>query len=121
MTREQTYVKQLKALEIYDEAFDPEIKTLARLERELTRAQKEWSASAKKGEKPSFTSELYPIIQKLRAEILQHREALGLTPKSLRRLKGANFETFRVGEQVEQEAPPPETTVLDLIRQKYAV
>ena len=121
MTKEQKYIEQLKALEIYDPAFDPEISTLAQLERELTRAKKEWSASADPGEKPSFTSDLYPIVQKLRAEILQHREALGLTPKSLRRLKGAYYEAFRVGEQVLEEEKPQETTVLDFIRAKYAV
>ena len=49
MSREDTYIKQLQALEIYDPAFDPAIKNLARLERELTRAQKEWSRTAEDG------------------------------------------------------------------------
>lgn len=88
MTKEQVYRKQLQELGIYEEAFEPEIRMLARLERELTRAQKEWSTTAEDGKAPSFTADIYPTIQKLRAEILQHREALGLTPKALRKLRG---------------------------------
>ena len=93
MTKEEKYRQQMIALGIYEEIFEPEIKTLGRLERELTRAQKEWSATADpKGSAPSFTEEIYPIIQKLRGEILQHRDALGLTPKALRKLRGASAE-----------------------------
>jgi hypothetical protein len=77
----------MEALGIYDQIFDPEIKTLARLERELTRAQKAWSATAQPaGSAPSFLDPHYAVLQKLRSEILQHREALGLTPKSLAKL-----------------------------------
>lgn len=89
-SREQKYVEQLTALGIYDEAFDPEIKTLATLEREWTAAKKEWSATAPDGGKPSFADPIYSVIQNLRREILTHREALGLTPKSLRRLRGSS-------------------------------
>lgn len=119
MTREEKYIEQLKAIEIYDPVFDPEIKTLSQLERELIRAQRAWSASVPKGEKPSFTDPHYAVIQKLRAEILTHREALGLTPKALRRLKGAYYETVRTGELA--KTPAQEATVLDFIREKYAV
>ena len=89
MTKEQKYRAQMQALGIYEEIFEPELQTLCRLERELTRAQKAWSATAAEGEAPSFLDDHFPIIQKLRAEILQHREAMGLTPKSLRKLTGA--------------------------------
>lgn len=89
MTREQQYKKQMQELGIYEEVFDPEIKTLARIERELTRAMKAWSDTAPPGGKPSFLDDHYPVIQKLRAEALQHRESLGLTPKALRKLTGA--------------------------------
>ena len=88
MTREQIYKEQMQALGIYDPAFDPEIKTLAQLERRMTRAQKEWSSTAPPGGKPSFLDPHYPIIVQLEDKILTHREALGLTPKSLRRLVG---------------------------------
>lgn len=89
MTREEVYAGQLRALGIYEEAFEPEIKTLAQLERELTRAKKAWSATAPKGSKPSLLDPHYGIITSLRREILMHRESLGLTPKALRRLRGA--------------------------------
>jgi len=59
------------------------------VEREYTRAEKAWSATAAPGGKPSFLDPHYAIIQRLRAEILQHREALGLTPKALRKLTGS--------------------------------
>lgn len=89
MTKEETYREQMQALGIYDPAFEPEIRCLARIEREYTRAQKAWSATAQpKGSKPSFLDPHFAVIQKLRAEILQHREALGLTPKALRKLTG---------------------------------
>ena len=88
MTREQIYKEQLQELGIYNPAFDPEIKTLAQLERRLTRVQKAWSETAPLGGKPSFLNDHYPIIVQLEDKILAHREALGLTPKSLRRLIG---------------------------------
>ena len=88
MTKEQIYTAQLKELGLYHEAFDPEIKTLASIEREWTRAKKAWAATAPKGEAPSFTHELYGVVQDLRREMLLHRESLGLTPKALRRLQG---------------------------------
>ena len=120
MTREQIYKQQLLGLGIYDPAFDPEIKTLAQLERRLTRAQKAWAATAPPGGKPSFLNEHYPVIVQLEDKILAHREALGLTPKALRKLKGAYYETVRVGE-LAQEPDPANVTVLDLVREKYAL
>ena len=89
MTKEEVYRKQMQALGIYEEIFEPEIKTLCRIERELTRAEKAWSKTAPPGGKPSFLDDHFVIIQNLRKEILQHREALGLTPKSLKRITGA--------------------------------
>ena len=89
MTREQTYRQQMTELGIYEPIFEPEIRTLARIERELTRAMKAWSDTAPPGKKPSFLNDHYPVIQRLRAEALQHREALGLTPKALKKLVGA--------------------------------
>ena len=120
MTREQKYIEQLQALEIYDPAFDPEISTLCQLERELTRAKKEWSASAPEGEKPSVQSPIYKTIQGIRAEISAHRDSLGLTPKGLHRIKGSYYETIRAGEMAET-TKAEEVTVLDMIRAKYAV
>lgn len=89
MTKEQIYREQMQALGIYEEIFEPEIKTLCRIEREYTRAEKAWSATAAPGGKPSFLDPHWNVIQRLRAEILQHREALGLTPKAMRKITGA--------------------------------
>lgn len=119
-TREQVYREQLKALGIYDPAFEPEIKTLAQIEREITRAQKAWSATAAPGGKPSFLNPHFEVIQKLRAELLKHRESLGLTPKALQKLKGAYYETLRVGD-LAQDPQPDNVTVLDMIREKFAL
>ena len=88
MTREQVYTQQLKALGIYEPAFDPVIKDLAMKERKRQRAQKEWAATVPRGEKPSFLDPLFGIIEQLDREILIYRETLGLTPKALRRLRG---------------------------------
>ena len=120
MTREEKYISQLKALNIWDEAFRPEVTELAQLEREKTRVQKAWAATVPKGSKPSFTHPLYTVLVSLRREILVHREALGLTPKSLRKLKGVFGEVVRVSEQVE-DPDPERVTVLDLVREKYAL
>ena len=90
MTKEKIYTEQMTELGIYHEIFDPEIRTLCTLERQLTRAEKEWSKTAPPGGKPSFTSPVFAVIQKLRAEVLQHRESLGLTPKALSKLTKSN-------------------------------
>lgn len=119
MTRENVYKKQLQELGIYDPAFDPEIKTLATLERRKTRAEKAWSATKPAGGKPSFLDPHYQIICQLESQILTHRESLGLTPKSLRKLKGAYYETVRVSEMAEPAGD--NVTVLDLVREKYAL
>ena len=89
MTKEQVYIQQLREMGIYREAFDPLIKELAQAERQRTRAQKAWSATAPPGGKPSFLDDHWEIIQKLDQRILGYREALGLTPKALRRLMGS--------------------------------
>ena len=112
-TREQTYREQMKALGIYDEIFEPEITTLCQLEREHQRAKKAWSATAlPAGSKPSFLDPHYAVIQRLRQEILTHREALGLTPKALRKLRGQPAEGPGQQELI--------TAKLDLIAQRVS-
>lgn len=118
MNKEDVYKSQLQQLGIYNPAFDPEIKMLAQLERRLTRVQKAWSATAADGEKPSFLDPHYGVIVQLEDKILAHREALGLTPKALRRLKAA----FLVPDKPEPTpTEEPNVTVLDLVRQKYSL
>lgn len=114
-TREQKYREQMKALGIYDEIFEPELTTLCQLEREHQNAKKAWSATAgPKGSKrkPSVLDPHYAVIQRQRQEILQHREALGLTPKALRKLRGQPAEGPSQQEQI--------TAKLDLIAQRVS-
>ena len=90
MTREEKYIAQMKELGIWDEAFRPEVAELAQLEREKKRIKDAWAATVPKGCKPSFTDPHYALLVAARREILAHREALGLTPKSLRKLRGSS-------------------------------
>lgn len=82
MTREQIYTAQLQDLGVYHPAFNPAIRTLADLERDHQRTKKAWRAAGSR-----YDSDLYPVIERQRRDILAHRESLGLTPKGLRRLK----------------------------------
>ena len=87
-TKEKKYAEQLKALGVYTPAFDGEIHELCILERELSRARKQWAATSPNGAAPSLSHPLYAVITQLRRDILAHRDALGLTPKALKRLVG---------------------------------
>lgn len=101
----------MQALGIYSPAFDGEIHQLCILERELSRARKEWKRTAPDGNSPSFTHELYSVITQIQREILTRRESLGLTPKALKRVKGAvEFGT-------EEDAP---TSILGFVLDEYA-
>lgn len=88
-SKEKIYAEQLAALGIYEPAFDSAIHTLCVLEREHARTMKAWKATAEnKQAAPSPTDPLYAAILSQRREILTYRDALGLTPKGLQRLKG---------------------------------
>ena len=88
MSKENDIKEQLTMLGVYSPAFDPEIHTLCVMERELSRAMKAWKATAPdKNAAPSIADPLFDSISKLRRDILQHRDALGLTPKALQRLR----------------------------------
>lgn len=88
-TREQIYTQQLKDLGIWEDAFAPMVKELAQIDRRRTRLQKAWAATAPPGGKPSFLDPHYALIVQAERDALAFREAMGLTPKSLRRLRGA--------------------------------
>lgn len=87
-TREQIYTQQLKDLGIWEDAFAPMVKELAQIDRRRTRLQKAWTATAPPGGKPSFLDPHYALIVQAERDALAFREALGLTPKALRRLRG---------------------------------
>ena len=105
MTREQKYREQLKELGVYREAFEPEIHMLAMMEREIQRMDKAWRA-----EGSPAGSKTYAAITSLRRDILAHRDALGLTPKGLRRLRRAGA--------AEPEEKDSQATVLKLIQSR---
>lgn len=108
MTREQKYTQQLQLLGVYDPAFDPEIHTLAIMERDHQRTLKTW-----KSEGSDVTSEIYAVIERQRKDLLSHREALGLTPRGLRRLRAAGFAKPADGDDAAV------ATVLSIVRGKY--
>ena len=89
MAREDVYIAQLRELGVWNEAFRPMVRDLAKAERRRTRAEKEWAATVPKGGKPSFTHPLYQTCIQLDRTVMEYREALGLTPKALRRLMGS--------------------------------
>lgn len=84
MTKEQKYVHQLRSMGIYQEAFDGEIHTLAVMEREFSRVDKQWRTLP---EDVRYIHALFAVRASLRKDILAHRESLGLTPKGYKRLR----------------------------------
>lgn len=86
---------------VYEEAFDPAIKELCILERELSRARKKLKAKHKSESTGNvddyayFTDPLYPVIKQIQASVLAYKDALGLTPKALKKLKGKKEEVGR--------------------------
>lgn len=92
MTREQKYTEQLQAMGVWQEAFAPEIHTLAMMERELQRMIKVWKAQGspitdETANGTPTSNKMYDAIMGMRRDILAHRDALGLTPKGLHRLR----------------------------------
>ncbi len=134
MKAEDKYKSQLVELGVYQPAFDAEIHTLCMMERELRREQKEWrevkkdldtaqNAARESGDlaKSSLTSLLkavdshYALIMQLRRDILSHRDALGLTPKGLQRLRGKDAPAGPPGGAMQAVGG-----VLDALREKVS-
>lgn len=110
--QERIYAEQLKALGVYNEAFDGAIHELCVLKRELRRARSELSKKHPKDKYKAFTDPLYSVIQRIETEVLAREDSLGLTPKGLLKLKG------------KLEAPPPAKpteTTLSIIQKKHEV
>ena len=89
MGRKEDYIAQLRELDIYQPAFLPAINDLITTEHEYSRAMKAWREDAKRREKPALTSDpAYEEVQRLRKDISAQREALGLTPRGLQKIRG---------------------------------
>lgn len=119
MTREQKYREQMIALGIYQNVFEPEIHTLCIMERDLQRLTKRWKAEGcqtveQNGRGPATTDKTLDAVMTLRRQILSHKDALGLTPRALARLKG------RPSAPEEKDDGDQKATVLQLVRDKYA-
>lgn len=88
MTMEDKIRGALEAMGVYNPAFDDEIHEYCILKREHSRTLKAWKATAPDPKSPpSPMDELYPVIERQRRDLLAHRDALGLTPKALKRLQ----------------------------------
>ena len=121
MTREQKYIEQMKALGIYEEIFEPEVHSLCIMERDLQRITKRWKEEGyrtveKNGRGPATTDKNFDAIMALRRQVLSMKDALGLTPKALARLKGRPAAPADDPEDAEDRP----ATILQLVRDKYA-
>lgn len=104
MSRESMIQADMERLGIYDSSFDKSIHELAKRERELRRAEKAWKAAYNtdgKKQAPKMTIVLtskagteyttkdphYAEVSRLRKEVDGLRKQLGLTPKSLQRVR----------------------------------
>ena len=120
MTREQKYIEQMQRLGIYNEIFEPEVHTLCIMERDLQRLTKRWKEEGyrtveKNGRGPATTDKNFDAIMTLRRQVLAMKDALGITPRALVRLKGRP-----VPADEEADDKVPELTILDEVRSKYA-
>lgn len=107
-SKEEVYKAQLIELGIYEEAYNSAIKELCMIERELSRARKNLKAKhtgpdKKVDEYAYFTDPLYGVVKQLHASALAYKDALGLTPKALKKLKGKTH----VGRQAPMQIETP--------------
>lgn len=130
MTKKQRYIAQLKDMGIWEDAFAGAVHDLVVLEHEQSRTRKAWKETAEEGEKPSMLDEHYQLILQQGRDIAKLRDALGLTPKAIRRIKTARDEVFRMSQRVTDDAKTAEderdaeqtknsATVLDFVRAKF--
>ena len=76
---------------------------------------KAWKETAEDGKNPSPLDPHYALIRQQQRDILAMRTALGLTPMSLRRIRGQGVESNHPAEAGREPA-----TVLELVRRKAA-
>ena len=116
MPKEKEYIEQLQQLGVYAPAFKPLVHELCIQERELSRLRKELSKAKKEAEEsnkapPALDSPIYTSIRQLQTSTLAYRDALGLTPKALRKLKTDAF--AKAASNTGRETP------LSLIQKKH--
>lgn len=96
MGREAMIKADMEAVGTYSPIFDKAIKSLAKQERELAKAEKVWRDNGgkmvaelvnKTGATYTAKDPHYAVVDQLRKDILAQRAQLGLTPKSLKAMK----------------------------------
>lgn len=96
MGREAMIRADMESVGTYNAIFEPTIRQLAKLERELAKAEKAWRASGgqmvaelvnKTGGSYTAKEPHYAVVDQLRRDIQALRGQLGLTPSSLKRVK----------------------------------
>lgn len=96
MGREAMIRADMESVGVYNEIFEPSIRHLAKLERELSRAEKAWRAAGgqmvaelvnKTGGHYMAKDPNYAVVDQLRSSIQALRNQLGLTPTSLKRAR----------------------------------
>ncbi|MBR2697505.1 MAG: hypothetical protein IKE76_02860 [Clostridia bacterium] len=113
MTLEEKYKNLMISLGTWNEAYAPVVHELCMLERDERRTRAAWKKTAPPGKSPSTLDPHYAQIRQQVRDAMALRDALGLTPKALRRMKGIDT-AEGTGEKI--EAP----TILGFLRDKYA-
>ena len=105
MGREAMIKADMEAVGTYSPIFDKAIKSLAKQERELSKAEKVWRDNGgkmvaelvnKTGATYTAKDPHYAVVDQLRKDILAQRAQLGLTPKSLKTMKAKIVDTGTV-------------------------
>lgn len=105
MGREAMIKADMEAVGTYSPIFDKAIKSLAKQERELAKAEKTWRDNGGKmvaelvnKTDATYTAKdpHYAVVDQLRKDILAQRAQLGLTPKSLKAMKAKIVDTGTV-------------------------
>lgn len=105
MGREAMIKADMESVGTYSPIFDKAIKSLAKQERELAKAEKVWRDNGgkmvaelvnKTGATYTAKDPHYAVVDQLRKDILAQRAQLGLTPKSLKAMKAKIVDTGTV-------------------------
>ncbi len=95
--REDAIRENMKLAGTYNQAFEPIIKTLARIQTELAKAERDWRANGgefvteytnKSGATNAVKDPYYSVVEGLRGQIVDISAQLGLTPTGQRRVLG---------------------------------
>lgn len=101
MAREDMIRQDMQLVGTYNEIFEPTIKQLAKTERELSRAEKEWKAQGgqrvctmvnKTGAEYTAKSPYWSAVEDLRATVQSLRNQLGLTATGLNKARAKNIQ-----------------------------